>query len=265
MFEYPYIVEILTPKRSSERPPEDALSTFAAKYRRVLDAGYGVSIPDNPMGQPRISAPEAIEFTRLPVDPKRVVMNLNTFHGKNELDRLLKSARQLGIKYLLVVRGDGGPLLSKLDPAAIGGRKSVAASSDLIRHLNTAHAGQFVTGAAFNPYGPSDFELNKMKAKVEAGAQFIITQPIIGKDPQVDRLSQFDIPVVVEAWMSKNIDLLYKSVRREKDAAAAAYDPVENLKTLHEAYPGSCIYLSLLSFKQDWNEILPAANTDKDI
>jgi hypothetical protein len=57
--------------------------------------------------------------------------------------------------------------------------------------------------------------------------------------------------------MSKNIELLYKSVRKEKDDKVEGYDPVENLKILHEAFPESCIYLSMLSFKQDWKEILP--------
>ena len=257
MFDIPYIVEILTPKRSSKNPLEDDMQSFADKYRRILDTGYGVSIPDNPMGRPRYSAPEAIEFSRLPVDSPRIVMNLNTFHTKKDLDQLLGRARAAGIKYLLVVRGDGGSLLSKLDPTAIGGSKSVATSTDLLGYINAAYPGQFVTGAAFNQYRPIEFEINKMKDKIAAGAQFIITQPVIGKDPHVDRLAQFDIPVVVEAWMSKNIDLLLRSVRREKDPSDEAYDPVANLKILQAAYPASCIYLSLLSFKQDWKDVLP--------
>ena len=258
MFKIPYIVEILTPKRSSKNPLDDDMKSFADKYRRILDAGYGVSIPDNPMGQPRYSASEAIEFSRLPVDTERIVMNLNTFHTKERLDQLLGRSLAAGIKYLLVVRGDGGSLLSKLDPKAIGGSKSVATSTDLLRYINSAYPGQFVTGAAFNQYLPIEFEINKMKDKIAAGAQFIITQPVIGKDPHVDRLAQFGIPVVIEAWMSKNIDLLFRSVRREKDPNAEAYDPVENLKILQAAYPASCIYLSLLSFKQNWEDVLPS-------
>jgi hypothetical protein len=35
------------------------------------------------------------------------------------------------------------------------------------------------------------------------------------------------------------------------------YDPIENLKALHAIYPECCVYLSMLSFKQDWNQILP--------
>ena len=65
------------------------------------------------------------------------------------------------------------------------------------------------------------------------------------------------IAVVVEAWMSNNIDLLYRSVGKKKDEKAEEYDPFENLKALHEFYPQCSVYLSMLSFKLDWKEILP--------
>ena len=70
-------------------------------------------------------------------------------------------------------------------------------------------------------------------------------------------LRVLDIVIVVEAWMSNNIDLLYKSVGKKKDDKAEEYDPIENLKALHEFYPQCSVYLSMLSFKQDWKEILP--------
>ena len=78
--------------------------------------------------------------------------------------------------------------------------------------------------------------------------------------PGVEKLtgnSAYHLPIVIEAWMSTNIDLLYKSVRKEKDKKAESYDPVNNLNQLHDAYPKSCIYLSMLSFQQQWNSILP--------
>jgi len=78
------------------------------------------------MGQPRFSLLEMIERANLPIEPEKIMMNLNTFHTKEELDGLLKKAQDLGLKYLLVIRGDGGPSLSKLDPKSIGGAKSMA-------------------------------------------------------------------------------------------------------------------------------------------
>ena len=101
------------------------------------------------------------------------------------------------------------------------------------------------------------FELNRMKLKIDAGARYAVTQPIIGKDKSVEMLKDLDIAIVVEAWMSKNIDLLYRSVGKGELEASKSYDPVENLKTLHEHYPENTVYLSMLSFNHDWLKMLP--------
>ena len=261
MFNFSYFIELLSPKRSAGDEIEGLLDRFAERFRRIVDSGCGISIPDNPMGQPRLGAMESIDQRGLAVDSEKVVMNLNTFHTKSELDGLLQKAAKANLKYILVLRGDGGPLLSKLDAKSIGGKRSVATSIDLIRYVNKQYPAQFITGAAFNPYNPMPFELNRMSQKIDAGAKYVVTQPIIGHDENVDKLKDFNIPVVVEAWMSKNIDLLYRSVGKDKDEKAEKYDPTENLKVLHEAYPECCVYLSMLSFKQDWREILPRLST----
>jgi len=257
MFNYPYLVELLSPKRTNDDQFEVLLDRFAERYRRIIDAGCGMSIPDNPMGQPRLGALESFDLRDLSVDSDKVVMNLNTFHTKTELDKLLQKAADANLKYILVVRGDGGPLLPKLESKSIGGNQSVPTSIDLIRYINREYSGQFITGAAFNPYKPMPFELNRMKQKIDAGAKYAVTQPVIGKDQSVDMLKDLNITIVVEAWMSNNIDLLYRSVGKKKDEKAEKYNPIENLKALHEFYPQCSVYLSMLSFNQDWQEILP--------
>jgi methylenetetrahydrofolate reductase (NADPH) len=257
MFDYPYIVELLTPKRGDGHNIDGNLEKFALRYHQIVEAGCGMSIPDNPMGQPRMGALESLDAMGLPIHPDKVIMNLNTFHTKKELDRLLSQAADSGLKHILVVRGDGGPLLSKLDPKEIGGEKSVATSIDLIAFIHQAYAGRFITAAAFNPYKPLRIELARMKQKIAAGAAYAVTQPIIARDAGVDELLSLGIPVVVEAWMSTNIDLFNKSVGRQNSGRADAYDPVANLKSLHDHYPQSCVYLSMLSFKQPWSDLLP--------
>jgi len=121
MFDFNYLVEILTPKRGDGNLAGNALNLFAERYYRVIDHGLGISVPDNPMGQPRYSLLQTIAQAGLPVISHRTVMNLNTFHTKEELDELLLKAARMAIKYLLVVRGDGGPNLPKLSPKSIGG------------------------------------------------------------------------------------------------------------------------------------------------
>lgn len=257
MFDYHYIVELLTPKRSDVNNIDGNLKKFALRYSQIIDSGCGLSIPDNPMGQPRMGALESMNLMRLPIDPEKVIMNLNTFHTKEELDQLLNLAADSGLKHILVVRGDGGPLLSKLDPEEIGGEKSVATSIDLIRYIHRDYSGRFITGAAFNPFKPLRFELERMKQKIAAGAAYAVTQPIIGRDAGVDELLSLGIPVVVEAWMSTNIDLFNRSVGRQNNGQADEYDPVANLKSIHDHYPESCVYLSMLSFNQPWYDVLP--------
>ena len=257
MFDCTYLIEILTPLRSDRENAKENMDRFAGRYRRILDSGCGVSITDNPMGRPRYNALEAIDKCGLAIDPQRMVMNLNTFHTKDDLDGVLNRASAMGVRYLLIIRGDGGPDLAKLDPKSIGGQKSIVTSIDLIRYINTDYANTFITGAAFNPYNPIHFETNRLQQKMATGAKFVITQPIIGREPCVDELQNLGIPIVIEAWMSKNIDLLYASVGKKKDESAESYDPVDNLKVLHDAYPENCVYLSMLSFKQSWKHILP--------
>lgn len=257
MFDWHYLVEILTPKRTGSGIDRKAAYQFAERYFRIMDLGLGLSVPDNPMGQPRLSVLEMVEFCDLPVPPGRIVMNLNTFHAKDELDKILENAARLGIEYILVVRGDGGPLLSKLDAKSIGGARSIATSIDLIRYINNAYSGTFKTGAAYNQYNAMPFESNRLTQKIDAGARFVITQPVIGRDEQVNALFEHQVPVVVEAWMSQNIELFLKSVRSSAPAVTADFNPADNLQVLHTAYPRCPIYLSMLGFRQSWQKILP--------
>ncbi len=257
MFDFPYLVEMLTPKLIDSPDAQGAINLFAELYYRVLDAGLGISVPDNPMGQPRLSLVEMIEQSDLPVLSEKTVMNLNTFHTKKKLDVLLNKAANRRIKYLLIIRGDGGPKLSQLDPQSIGGEKNVTTAIDLIRYVNKEYAGQFITGCAYNQYNPMPFESGRLEKKIEAGAQFVITQPVIGKDQNIDSLFAFGLPIVIEAWMSRNVDLLFKSIHQQRAEQAHGYDPVKNLRMLHGAYPDSCIYLSMLGFKKQWRRLLP--------
>jgi hypothetical protein len=100
-------------------------------------------------------------------------------------------------------------------------------------------------------------ELERMKQKIATRAVYAVTQPIFGRNAGVDQLLSLDIPVVLEAWMSKKIDLFNKSVGRQNSGQADAYDPVANLKSIHDHYPESCVYLSILNFNQPWSKVLP--------
>lgn len=251
-----YHVEVLPPKQDSTKLLID-LDLFKEKYLRVLNSGYCVCITDNAMGIMAFQGHEIIEEMSLYIHPNQVMIHLNTFHTKADLDNILESCKNLKIESLLVITGDGSDRLPKLQPADIGESDVESVTSvELLRYIRRSYPNTFVLGVAFNPYEPPEHEFAKMKRKIAAGASFIITQPIIERNAQVDQLiNEYPtIPVTVEAWMSKKLSLLSDAIGYEIPADTE-YDPIETLKMLHEVYPQCGVYLSLVGFKTQYDLI----------
>ncbi len=250
-----YHVEILPPKQSSAKLERD-LERFEMKYRKVMEAGYIACITDNAMGNLSFQGTELIEELGLDVPDEQVSIHLNTFHTKEDLDGILGICAEKGIVDILVVSGDGSERLPKLEPSDIGavGVESVT-SVELLAYIEREYSGQFELGVAFNPYEPREHEFDKMKRKIDAGAKYVITQPVIGRHELVNELIEtHDAPVIVEAWMSKKLHLLSDAVGYEIPEDTP-YDPIDNLKTLHANYPGSGVYLALLGFKTQYPQL----------
>ncbi len=248
-----YHVEVLPPRQDVENL-EERFEKFSIKYKRVIDAGYTVCITDNAMGNLSFQGTEIIEEYSLPVLPGKVSIHLNTFHTKKELDIILSTCISLGINDLLVISGDGSIRLPKLTPGDLGitGVNAVT-SVELIGYINSEYPGVFHIGAAFNPYEPEEEEFEKLDRKIKAGAAYIITQPVIEKNAVVDKLiKNYDIPVVVENWMSKKLHLLSDCVGYEIPEETI-YDPVEALKKLHGNYPGSEVYLAMMNYRRQFD------------
>lgn len=250
MADLAFHVELQTPKRASEDIDKD-LGTFADKYRKVVEAGWTVCVTDNPMGLLSYGAMETIELLGLPVRPDRLMVHLNTFHPRRELDEILAAFGDAGGRDLLVVSGDGSQKLHRLEPAEIGASGPTVTSVELLRYIDREYSGRFTCGVAFNPYEPQDAELEKMRRKVDAGAAFIITQPIIGRDDRLAGLAPFRLPVTLDAWMSKKLHLLSECVGHEIPEGTP-YDPIENLRELHRNYPEYGLYLAILGFKTQY-------------
>lgn len=249
-----YHVEILPPKQETEKLYAD-LELFASKFTRVMDSGYSACITDNAMGNLAFQGHEMIEELELQPGKDQVMIHLNTFHTKKDLHRILDSCQAHGIRDLLVITGDGSDRLPRLTPADLDSLEVEAVTSvELLRYIGRSYPGVFHLGVAFNPYEPEEHEFAKLERKLAAGATFAITQPIIARHPVVDTLIDRypDLPVVIEAWMSKKISLLSEAVGYEI-SEDTPYDPMENLKTLHANYPQCEIYLSILGFKTQYD------------
>lgn len=243
-------IEILTPKQNSQKLDQD-LEAFCEKYTKVIEAGYVACITDNPMGHLSFQATEVIPEFNLPVNPEQLVIHLNTFHTRENLDEILTTAANMGAKYLLTLSGDGSERLAKLTPESLGMDCNTITSVELLQYIHKAYPNTFSCGVAFNPYEPAEHELERLERKLEAGAEYIITQPVIGNDPLVASLKKFNVPVIVDAWMSKKLHLLSECVGYEIPEDTP-YDPIENLGTLQEYYPNYGLYLALLGFKSQY-------------
>ncbi len=243
-------VELLTPKQNSQKLDED-LERFAEKYTKILESGYVACITDNPMGLLSFQATEVIPELELPVEPEQLLIHLNTFHTREHLDGILRQAADMGVKYLLALSGDGSERLPKLTAETIGIPCNTVTSVELLRYIDSAYPGTFTCGVAFNPYDPPEHAFAHMERKVDAGAQFIITQPVIEKDPLLDDLKRFNLPVIVDAWMSRKLHLLSECVGYEIPEDAP-YDPIANLKALQRNHPDCGLYLALLGFKTQY-------------
>lgn len=250
----PYLIELLTP-RQSDRDVDARLESFSRRYRRILDHGAVVSIPDNPLGNLHFTAMETIDFLGLPLDGERTLLHLNTFHRAVDLDAFLEAARAAGVKHLLVVSGDGGPRLPKLEPADLGSSAKAVTSVELLEYVERRHPGAFRCGVAFNQYEPPDSEFEKLRRKIAAGARFVVTQPLLDADADLSALLNLGLSVWVGAWMSRRVELLVECVGLG-EVDPASYDPVANLARLHARFASSGIYLAQLPFKRDWCPLL---------
>ncbi len=251
-----YHIEILPPKQNTEKLEAD-LELFASKYNRVMESGYCACITDNAMGNLSFQGTEMIEELELDINPDQLIIHLNTFHTLADLHQILDYCQTRGIKYLLVVTGDGSERLPKLQPADIdAGSVESVTSVELLRYIRKVYGDTFVLGVAFNPYEPPEHEFAKMARKLDAGATYVITQPVIKKNEIVDELllKYPEMLVIVEAWMSKKLHLLSDAVGY-KIPEETAFDPIETLRQLHRLYPACGMYLSLLGFKTQYHLI----------
>lgn len=246
-------MEIPAVKHSTDKLQE-RLTRFAERYRRIVEAGHVVCLTDNAMGNPAFQGHELIRELGLTVPAGRVMVHLNTFHTRKELHEIVDTCAELGVGELLIVSGDGSARLPKLKPADLEADVPGVTSVELLIYLRKHYGDIFRYGAVFNQYEPREHEKEKLRRKLEAGAEFIITQPVLPGDPEIEELRRtLPVPLFLEAWMSPKIDLLSSCVGRKIDLPS--YDPLESLKNLHRSYPECPAYLAMVDFKAQFDTL----------
>ncbi len=195
-------------------PPKGVDPTPMFEQCRVLKAAGvdAVNVPDGPRAQSRMGALLSGLMIEREVGLETVVHYC--CRDRNLLGMLsdLLGAAAAGLRNLLLVTGDPpkmGPYpdaTAVFDIDAIGLTNLVAR---LNRGLDPGHNSlgtptRFVIGVGVNPAAPDlDRELRRLHWKVEAGAEFAITQPVFDL-AQLDRflksIESFHLPIIGGIW-----------------------------------------------------------------
>ncbi|MEJ7576154.1 MAG: bifunctional homocysteine S-methyltransferase/methylenetetrahydrofolate reductase [Pyrinomonadaceae bacterium] len=219
--EFVTTVEVLPPKGC------DAAKTLES-IKLLKDAGVNaVNIPDGPRAQTRMSA----QATALLVE--REVGLESVLHyccrDRNLLGMMsdLLGAAALGLRNLLLITGDPPKMGPYPDATAVFDIDAIGLTN-MVNKLNhgldlgnnpIGCPTSFCIGVGVNPGALNlEEEIKRFEYKVEAGAEFAITQPVFDPDQLRDFLEMIEhvrIPVVAGIWplvSFRNAEFLHNEV-----------------------------------------------------
>jgi methionine synthase / methylenetetrahydrofolate reductase(NADPH) len=216
-------VEIVPPRGSNPEPMLDGVRLLRA-------AGVdGVNVPDGPRAQSRMGALATAVLIQQRVGIEAVVHYC--CRDRNLLGMLsdLLGAQALGLRNMLLITGDPPKMGPYPDATAVFDIDSIGLTN-LVSRLNRGldpggnalgEPTEFVVGVGVNP-GAEDFE-NEMRRfywKVEAGAEYAITQPVFDLRQLETFVRRIDadglrIPIIAGMWplvSARNAEFLANEV-----------------------------------------------------
>jgi homocysteine S-methyltransferase len=199
-------VEIVPPRGTD---PSRMLEDVASLKAAGVDA---VNVPDGPRAQSRMGA----LMTSILIEQRVGIETVTHYccRDRNLLGMLsdLLGAAALGLRNLLIITGDPPKMGPYPDATAVFDIDSIGLTN-LVRNLNRGLdpggnaigvPTQYAIGVGCNPAAlDPELELRRFRYKVEAGAEFAITQPVF--DPgQLERflrsIEDVRIPIVAGIW-----------------------------------------------------------------
>jgi methionine synthase I (cobalamin-dependent)/5,10-methylenetetrahydrofolate reductase len=214
-------VEVLPPKGC------DAQKTLNS-IRLLKEAGVdGVNIPDGPRAQTRMSAQATAVLVERDIGIEAVLHYC--CRDRNLLGMMsdLLGAAALGLRNLLLITGDPPKMGPYPDATAVFDIDSIGLTN-MVNKLNhgldlgnnpIGRPTAFCIGVGVNPGAINmEEELKRFEYKVEAGAQYAITQPVFDTEQLRDFLKLIEhvrIPIVAGIWplvSYRNAEFLHNEV-----------------------------------------------------
>jgi homocysteine S-methyltransferase len=173
--------------------PEHILAQLESLHTLSVQA-YNVAT--NPVAKPRLSALALSALIQKRTGQPAILHCTTRDHNRLSLQSLLWGARALGVNKVLITTGD---YISMGDQAATSTVRDV----NVFELVDMARATGLQTGVVFDPFSSSrgrEHALRRLERKVEAGAQFVITQPVYDQ-AEVEAISNLtqsvDIPLLL--------------------------------------------------------------------
>jgi homocysteine S-methyltransferase len=214
-------VEVLPPKGVDAKKTLDSI-------RLLKDAGVdGVNIPDGARAQSRMSALATAVLVEQQIGIESVLHYC--CRDRNLLGMMsdLLGAAALGLRNILVITGDPPKMGPYPDATAVFDIDSIGLTN-MVNKLNhgldlgnnpIGEPTAFCIGVGVNPGAINlDEEIKRFEWKVEAGAQYAITQPVFDTDQLRDFLKRIEhvrIPVIAGIWplvSYRNAEFLHNEV-----------------------------------------------------
>jgi len=214
-------VEVLPPKGCDPRKTLDSI-------RLLKEAGVdGVNIPDGPRAQTRMGAQATAVLVEREIGIEAVLHYC--CRDRNLLGMMsdLLGAAALGIRNLLLITGDPPKMGPYPDATAVFDIDAIGLTNmvNKLNHgldLGNNPIGQptaFCIGVGCNPGAINmDEEIKRFEYKVEAGAQYAITQPVFDTEQLCDFLKRIEhvrVPIVAGVWplvSYRNAEFLHNEV-----------------------------------------------------
>ncbi len=200
------MVEIVPPKGT-----DISKELEGARYLKSVGVD-AINIPDSPRASARISNQVLSILTQQQVDIECVLHYTCRDRNVLGIQSDLLGASAIGIRNLICITGDPPKLGNYPDATAVFDVDAIGLVN-IVRNLNhgldiggnpIGTATKFVIGVGANPGAPNiEEEIRRIEYKVEAGAEYIVTQPVF----DVELLEQFlrriehcRIPLIAGIW-----------------------------------------------------------------
>jgi len=188
-------------------------SRMVADVRKLKDAGVdAVNVPDGPRAQSRMGA----LLTSVLIEQQVGIETVTHYacRDRNLLGMLsdLLGAAAIGLRNLLIITGDPPKMGPYPDATAVFDIDSIGLTN-LVRNLNRGldpggnaigEPTKFAIGVGVNPAAiDAAHELRRFEWKVEAGAEFAITQPVFDAaqlEKFLKSIAHVRIPVIAGIW-----------------------------------------------------------------